>query len=97
MLELLRNTTAPTIARMPWENIEEGFMRDQGGQILFLSARGRWTLAFPVLADGTILRHGTSLPGRGEIVDMVHPHDLGITKICWAQRLPDNLAALLTL
>ena len=86
------NVSAPVLARMAWGELTGGFFRRDcdKGAILFAVQYGDMIFAFPVFKDGTI---STTSAGRyqeepylGEMVDVIHPKDLGITEIKWTAR-----------
>ncbi|OHA09109.1 MAG: hypothetical protein A3B37_01020 [Candidatus Sungbacteria bacterium RIFCSPLOWO2_01_FULL_59_16] len=75
---------APVIARLPYGRVESGFMRNHRGEIFFLWTHGRETIHSPVLEDGTIYPSGDFL-WPDQVVNLVHPRDLGISEIRWAE------------
>lgn len=83
---LMRAPKVPVIARLPYWEVEYGFMRNAWGGIFFLAPHGRETLSFPVLEDGTISPRGDFGIFPETVVDLVSPKDLGITKLRWADR-----------
>lgn len=86
-MEQMINTGAKTHLTMPFQDAESGFMRDHGGKIFFLCTHGRQTMPFPVFRDGTISNQADLdmlLILAGKKVKIVHPKDLGITEIKWA-------------
>jgi len=75
----------PIIGRELFRRIEYGFMRAGDGKIFFLRPWGEYTIAYPVLVDGSILTRGSgSTDWPDKRVDLVHPRDLGISEIRWA-------------
>jgi hypothetical protein len=74
----------PVLEHARYDTIEHGFMRDSQGRIYFLTTHGHDTLHFPVLTDGTISRQNWGIRFPTEIVTLIHPNDLGITKFRWA-------------
>ena len=71
------------LKRMPFGQIAAGFFR-HFGRIFFAGSRAGVTYAFSVLENGTISRSGTGCFFDNEIVDVVHPENLGITSIVLA-------------
>jgi len=88
-VEQMTAPEAPVLARLPYKNIEFGFMRHESGRIFFLGTKGSWTVPFPVLEDGTVsreaaLEHFPAWPeGFDKEVELIHPRDLGINEIRW--------------
>ena len=81
---LMTAPQAPVIARMPYGEVGCGFMRNDLGQIFFLWTHGGETVHNPVFEDGTVSRHGDDFLWPEQMVNLVHPKDIGITEIRWA-------------
>lgn len=93
--KVMRNTKAPVVGKQPFGEIEFGFMRDLSGRIFFLKTWGRETVPFPVLEDGRISKHGAmgALEFPTTTITLVHPKELGITEIRWADEEADLFSA----
>jgi len=83
---LMRAPKAPVIDRKQYGRVEYGFMRDCCGFVFFLAPHGRETISFPVLEDGKVSPHGDFGTFPETVVDLVHPKDIGITELRWADR-----------
>lgn len=74
----------PVVARMPFNDIESGFMRDYRGRIFFLRPWGNETLAFPLNEDGTLAKEADLSCIRepnSPVVDLIDWKDLGIKSV----------------
>ena len=90
-MKRMNNLQVPVIATLPFMEIECGFMRDNRGNIIFLTTHGRETVPFPVLEDGSISKHGdvdALTPYRR--VSLVDPKDIGIdiNRLLWTNQTP---------
>ena len=75
---------APVLARMPFNDIERGFMRNNHGEIFFLWPWGHETLAFPLMKDRTLAKEADLRyirKPRSIDVDLVNWRDLGIKSV----------------
>ncbi|MDP3764583.1 MAG: hypothetical protein Q8Q95_03095 [bacterium] len=81
------NTTARVIRTILLKDLESGFFRDEEGKIFYVSLHGKQTPIFPVLEDGSISHtgRGEDLRDPDEVIKLVNPHELGITKITWVK------------
>ena len=72
---------APLIARLPFNRIERGFVKDRQGRIFFLEPWGRWTLAFPVSSEGKLEDPAdTSFNWEPMVfLELVRGEDLGVS------------------
>jgi hypothetical protein len=74
----------PVLVRMPFNDVDCGFMRDDEGKIFFLMPqRGKPPLAFPLLEDGSLGEEvDMSIASTaGSVVTLVHWRDVGIEDI----------------
>ena len=76
----------PLLAELVWPELETGFFVRQGeAGVYFAGTHGKFTYAFPVMADGLIACNSACHePGPGDRIFVVHPNDLGINKVEWA-------------
>jgi len=79
-MDQMTKPDATVIDSQQYGRIEHGFMKDKKGKIFFLATHGNTTIPFPVLSDGSVLKR-SNLEGLcypHEVVDLVHPSELGI-------------------
>ena len=77
---------APVLAQKRFGDLDVAFVRlYDKGQIFMTQGHGRdHTLIYPVLEDGTV-RNTPLIPYffSEEVVEVIHPRDLGITELRW--------------
>jgi hypothetical protein len=65
--------------------LTNAFIRKPGkGQVYLVTAKGEVRHCFPMNEDFSILLTGGEVLLPGDVVELIHPYDLGITEVEWA-------------
>lgn len=87
-MEQMKKPNVQTLTSLPFRFLKQGFFRfrkETEGRVYFAGAHPRrkkgGTFCFPVLSDGTVSRVNGEKRDPDEIVDVLRPLKLGITKL----------------